>query len=131
MLLVPDYFFQSLNVVGECLSSCFCSRVTCVWLFTDKLFFDRYVIFCFERFGMAGKITVGGTEQFLQCVEISRFVNDKDRHDPETDPVIEGLVNILNDVFHRLTPVVFKVHDAAVNDMADAKSKRPKFDSVT
>ena len=73
--------------------------VTCIWFFSDELFFDEDIIFSLERFSMAREISVGYAEQFLQRVKIGRIIDHQHRHDAKSDPVIKSLVDILYDVF--------------------------------
>ena len=101
-------------------------NVSCVWFFSNELFFDHNVIFAFQCFGMARKITVGNAEHFFQHIEISAFIDHQYRHDPQTNPVIESLIDILDDVLQNLVSIVFKIHQTSVKDMANAKPQSPK-----
>lgn len=89
-------------MVAECLFSRFGCAVTGIWLFPDELFFDGDVIFRFECFGMACKISVGHAEQFFQRIKIGRIIDHQYRHNAKPDAVIESLVDILDDVFQRI-----------------------------
>jgi hypothetical protein len=104
--------------------------VTRIGLFADELFFDPDVIFCLKRLGVACEIAIGDAEQFLERIEIGRFIDHQHTHDAQPDSVVKSLVDILDDVFQskRLVgAVVFEIHDASVNDVAYAKTERPEL----
>ena len=86
-------------MIAKRLFALFGRDVTRIWFFADELFFDRNVIFGFERFRMARKVAVGHTEQFFERTKIGRIIDHQHRHDAEPDPVIKSLVDILYDVF--------------------------------
>jgi len=89
-------------MVAERLFALFGCAVAGIRFFSDELFFDRDIIFCFKRFGMARKIAIGHTEQFFERIEIGGIVHHQHRHNAEPDAVIKSLVYILDDVFQMI-----------------------------
>jgi len=125
-------FFKCFNMGTESVFAGFSSFVTCIWLFADELLFDDNIIFRFKCLGVAGQVAIGNAEQFLERVEIGRIIDHQHRHDSEPDPVVKSLIDILDDVFQKgrsdgLIAVVFIIHDAPVNNVANAKAECPEF----
>lgn len=110
-----------------------------VGFFADELLFNRDVTLGLERLGVAREVAVGHAEQFLERIEIGRIVDHEHTHDPEPNPVVERLIDILNNILQLsivnysllIVSVVLEIHDAAVNNMADAESDRPKLERIT
>ncbi len=71
---------------------------------------------------MRGKVAVGYAEEFLKRVKVGTFIDHEYRHDSQSDPMVKRLVDILDDVFHGLLAVVFKVHHGSVNNVAKSKT---------
>ena len=74
-------------------------NVSCIGFFTNELLFNRDIIFGFQGFGMACKITVGYAQQFFKHIEIGTFVDHQYGHNPQTNSVIKGFIDILDDGF--------------------------------
>lgn len=93
-----DEFFKRLDMLAERLLSGLCRNVTRVGFLADELLLDRDVILRLERLGVARQVAVGHAEQFLERIEIGRIVHHQHAHDTEPDPVVESLVDILDDI---------------------------------
>jgi len=102
VLTLLDQFFKGIKVVAECLSSLFCGNVTGIRLFANELLFDHYVFLCFQGFGMAGEVTVGHPQQFLEGIEVGMLVHHQDAHDPEAYAMVKSLVNMLQYIFQTI-----------------------------
>jgi hypothetical protein len=99
MLFLLDQSLECVDMLCKSGLALLRGLVAGVWLFSDELLFHDDIIFSLQRLGMARKIAVGCAEQFLKRREIRRIVDYQHRHDAEPDPVIKGLVDILDDVF--------------------------------
>jgi len=99
VLFFADQFFKCIDMIGERFFTFLGCDIRGVWLFADELFFDDNIIFGFQSFRMAGEISIGHAEQFFQHVEIGGIIHHQNRHNAEPDPMVESLINILDDVF--------------------------------
>ena len=77
-------------------ASCF---ITCVWFFTNKLFFYNDVAFTFKGFYVRSKVSISNTKKFLEHREIGTFIDHQNRHDAQSNTMVKGFVDILDEVF--------------------------------
>ena len=63
----------------------------------NELLLHQYVIHMLQCLNVAGQISVGHIKQFFQSVEIGTIVHHKDRHDPQTNSMIEQLIYIIDE----------------------------------
>ena len=97
-----DQFFQSLNMFMESFPAKRSDAVSGVRPPGNELLFDTDVIFSLQRFDVRGQVAVGSAQKFFQRIEISVFIDHQNRHHTQTDPVVEGLVDIFEDVFQNI-----------------------------
>lgn len=128
-------------MIFECFFSVFGCNVFCIGFFANELFFNLNIIFRFKSFGMRGEVAISYSKKFFKHIEIGTFVYHQYRHNPQTNSVIKGFVNILYDGFQiicmfflnlysnfcksaisKLISIIFKIHHASVNYMANSKS---------
>ena len=99
VLFFADQFFKCIDMICKGFFAILGCNVRGVWLFADELFLDDNIILCFQSFRMTGEISIGHAEQFFQHVEIGRIIHHQNRHNAEPDPMVESLIDILDDVF--------------------------------
>ena len=97
-LLFTYKFFKCIDMFAESFSAQCRGDISGIWFSADKLFFNDNIFFGFQSFGVAGKIAVGDTQQFLQRGEVGVLIDHQHRHDAEPDPVIKSFIDILDDV---------------------------------
>ena len=133
ILFFSNQFFERVDMRLKRVFSGLGCLIACIGFLPDKLFFNSNVTFAFECLDMTREIAVGHTEQFLERAEISRLVDHQDRHDAKPDAVVKRLIDMLDDVLHKLylSALVFKMHDAAVNDVADTETECPEFERIS
>ena len=81
--------------------SIFGGDISGVGFLADELFFNHDIILGFQGFCMAGKVSIRYTKKFFEHVEVGTFVHHQDRHDAQSDTMVESFVDILDDVFQK------------------------------
>lgn len=67
---------------------------------SGEAFMDPDILHVFQRFQVAGQVTVGQFEGTLQIVEGHPVVDRQDGHDAQPDFAVEGFIELSDDIFH-------------------------------
>ena len=78
------------------------SSVGGVGFATNKALSYLYVGHFFEGEQVASQISVGELEGIFELVEVHPIMYHQDRHNPQPDSVVECLVELLDDTFHKI-----------------------------
>lgn len=89
-------FFESSEMLAEEVTAVHRGFVGRVRLAADELFGDTDDFLLFQGFQVAGQVSVGYAEQFLQLVERQGFVDHERRHDPEPDAAFKYFLKVRN-----------------------------------
>ena len=74
--------------------SIFCTIVPGMRLSVQKLLSEGDIVFSFQKFQMACQVPVSYIQQVFKGIEINILIDDQSRHDAETCPVLERLIQI-------------------------------------
>jgi len=89
MFRFMNQFFQGLNMFFESYFSQGGGGVIGIRFSAHKTFFHQYILSLFQSFYVAGQITVGNIQQFLQPIKIRILIHNKNTHNTQPDAVIK------------------------------------------
>ena len=72
-----------------------------IGLLPDEGFFRDDELILFQRFDVAGQVSIRHIQEFFQGCEIESVVHRQGRHDAEPDAAFERLMQFVESRFHR------------------------------
>lgn len=96
-----DDGFQRLQMRFKRFFSFIGHEVGCVGFLPDEGFFRADEFILFQRFDVAGQVSIRHIQEVFQGGEIEPVVHRQGRHDAEPDAAFERLMKIVESCFHR------------------------------
>ena len=131
LLCFPDQLFQSINMFWEGFFPGIGKLVRASGLAVGEILSNPDVFLILKCTEMARQVPVGGIEPGFEGGKINPFIYNKDRHDTESDPAIEILIDMLERIFQsEFLFIVAEIKYGPVYNVHQTKTESPEKEWV-